>query len=448
MWRLNRAANYSGLDGEAFFYGGFSPSWTMKGFMVNKQIEVVTFCFAVNLLCVNYGHGFVIMSSMSNFQKVSRSGIKLGEPLPYSVYDEHGVLLLRAGFAINLQRQLDRLLDVGLYYNKADSTNPPPQRKIDSQRDDEEANTFLMLDTTKIRLHRIFDQYRAGRGIEDFLDRIEDIAITIQECCSHDIDAALANLHLDYDTSYAIVHCMQAAILCEITGKHLGVKEDVRLVLVKAALTHDIGLIDIQDTLDRQVEPLTDVQKDRIRQHPTDSVGRLLTLGVSNETWLDAVAHHHERLDGSGYPDQLSGSAIKTPTRVMAVADIYSAMIRDRPYRKAMVSREAMRQLLVEQASKTDQRLIQMMIKNVGVFPPGAIVELENKEIAVVKQRQASSLNPIVYSFIKPTGMPMLVPVKRDTSAPGYKINGILPFSKYKGSISVIRGLWLKESAT
>jgi hypothetical protein len=106
-----------------------------------------------------------------------------------------------------------------------------------------------------------------------------------------------------------------------------------------------------------------------------------------------------------------------------------------------------MRSMLLEQGNKTDSRLIQMMIKEVGVFPPGAIVQLSNKEIAVVKLRQENSACPIVFSFIRDTGMPMLSPMRRETSKDCFNIEGIVPFSKYRGSIAIIRGLWVSASA-
>ena len=144
--------------------------------------------------------------------------------------------------------------------------------------------------------------------------------------------------------------------------------------MVCAGLTHDIGLLDIQDRLDRQSEPLTPDQRGRIDCHPADGDRILRGLGVINESWLDAVRHHHERIDGNGYPDHVAGKDLKAPTRILAVADMYSAMVRDRPYRKAMVSRSAMRHLMTEQGDRVDHRFIQVMIKELGVFPPGAIV--------------------------------------------------------------------------
>jgi hypothetical protein len=82
------------------------------------------------------------------------------------------------------------------------------------------------------------------------------------------------------------------------------------------------------------------------------------------------------------------------------------------------------------------------MIKELGVFPPGAIVRLVNNEIAVVKERQENSAYPVVYSFVKPDGMPMLTPIRRETLKADYNVDGIVPFSQYRGCISLIRSLW------
>jgi len=387
---------------------------------------------------------------MDTFQSVLRTDIQLGAPLPYSIYDKTGMLLLRAGFTINLERHLEVLLEKGLYYRPEDAAAARMRSNNGKSlvghggltAASEAQNAFEALDIAKIRLLRLFEQVRKGQNLDDFLSRVESIALTVQEACTHDTDAALANLHLDYDNSYAIVHHMQAALLCELMGKKLNVKEEARLTLIKAALTHDLGLIDIQDMLDRQTAPLTTEQKERINNHPLDSAQRLQEVGVTDPVWLDVVRHHHERLDGSGYPDHIQADAIGIPTRILAIADIYSAMVRDRPYRKALVSKEVMRNLLLEQGSKTDTRLIQMMIKEIGVFPPGAIVRLVNGEISVVKQRQENSAFPIVYSFFR-NGMPMLSPLRRETATAEFNVDGIVPFSDYRGCVALLRNLWL-----
>jgi HD-GYP domain-containing protein (c-di-GMP phosphodiesterase class II) len=378
---------------------------------------------------------------------VVKGEVQLGVPLPYSVYDRNGVLLLRRGFRINLQRHLDILQNNGLFYEETFSIEArrPAAGAAAASVAGEAQSTFELVESIKLRLRRLLDQFKAGRGRDEFLRRIEEIAVALQETCTHDTDAVLASLHLDYDLPYEVVHHVKAGAICELVGKRLGVKEDARRILIQAALTHDIGLIDIQDQLDRQATPLTPEQQARIRTHPEDGVRILRELGVADPAWLDPVLQHHERIDGSGYPAGLAGDAIRVPVRVLAAADNYSAMVRDRPYRKAMLTRTAMRELMLDDGSKTDRRLVEAMIKEVGVFPPGIIVRLASGEAAVVRSRGRNSAFPEVFAFVKADGMPMLTPLRRDTARPEYAVQGILPFTDYRGCVSLIRTLWNKD---
>ena len=385
----------------------------------------------------------------SNLVPVARNDIQLGVPIAHSVFDRNGVLLLKAGFRINLERHLQILLQSGLYFDQDALIVPTRPRDIRSAQaqEEEEQSTFELVETIKQRLRHLFEYFRVGREQDSFLFRAETLGIAVQEACTHDTDAVLACLNLDYEMPYEVIHHLLAAVLCELIGKKLGVKEQARSSLVMAALTHDIGLIDVQDTLDRQLTPLTPAQKIRIAGHPLESMQILRDLGVRDTAWLDAVHHHHERIDGSGYPDHLLGEALKPPARVLAVADTYSAMVRDRPYRRAMVSRAAMRELMLEEGKRIDQRLIQTMIKEIGIFPPGVLVKLASGEVAVVKERGENTAAPLVCAFVKPDGMPMLSLLRRDTAKPEFNIEGIVPFSQYRGSVSLIRSLWVGNSS-
>jgi HD-GYP domain-containing protein (c-di-GMP phosphodiesterase class II) len=379
---------------------------------------------------------------------VVKGEVQLGVPLPYSVFDRNGVLLLRRGFRINLQRHLDILQTNGLFYEESYTIEAKRPRSggAPAPVEVEQESTFELVESTKLRLGRLLDQFRAGRGHEGFLRGIEEIGVTLQEACTHDTDAVLASLHLDYDLPYEVVHHVKAGVICELVGKRLGVGEAARLTLIQAAITHDIGLIDIQEELDRQATPLSEAQQARIRSHPEDGVRILRELGVSDPAWLDPVRHHHERIDGSGYPDGLKGDEIRIPVRVLAAADNYSAMVRDRPYRKAMLTRTAMRELMLDDSSRTDRRLIEAMIKEIGVFPPGIIVRLASGEVAVVRSRGRNSAVPEIHAFVRADGMPMLATQRRDPAKAEFAIQGILPFSDYRGCVALIRSLWIPKN--
>ena len=379
---------------------------------------------------------------MPSFQKIDESDIEVGVPLQRPVYDSHGTLLIKVGGVIGSAQQLSILLDKEIFFVVDQDNSPGPTSAADS--DVGETDVFAILDEAKAKLTRIFDLLRQGRAHDDFVSRIKGIATSVQKACALDADAALANLQLELDASYPVVHHLQAAILCELTGKKLGVKDESRRKLVKAARTRDIDLMDIQQVLDKQTIPLSDKHLERIQKHPASSTARLRELGVSDKSWLDAVEHHHERLDGSGYPGRLAGNAIGIPARLLAITDIYSAMIRDRANRKAILPKEALRKLLLEHKGKIDDRLTQVLIKEIGIYPPGVIVELANKEIAVVKSRGDDGLHPHVYAFIDSAGMPLRKPYACETTAPEFQVKGLLPTADFRASIPALRNLWVE----
>jgi len=377
---------------------------------------------------------------MPSFQKIEEGDIEVGAPLTRPVYDKNGTLLIKVGGSIGSEQQLSILLDKEIFFVVDESKNPKPSAAVVGE--DGETNVFAILDAAKEKLTRIFDLLSKGRTHDDFVPRIKALANAVQRACALDPDAALANLQLELDAPYAVVHHLQAAILCELTGKKLGVKDDSRRKLVKAALTRDIDLMDIQHVLDKQTFPLSDKHLERIHKHPASSTNRLRELGVSDKTWLEAVEQHHERLDGSGYAGHLSSSAIGIPARILAITDIYSAMIRDRANRPALLPKEALRKLMLEHKGKIDERLTQMFIKEIGIYPPGVIVQLANKEIAVVKARGADGLHPVVHVFIDSSGMPSRAPYSCETTQPEYQVKGTLPTAEVRASVPALLHIW------
>ena len=145
-----------------------------------------------------------------------------------------------------------------------------------------------------------------------------------------------------------------------------------------AALLHDVGKIGVPDRILRMPGRLTEVEYDAIKQHA--AMGAILVGAVpSLQSVVDTVHFHHERWDGSGYPHGLQGEAIPLPARIMAVADAYSAMTADRPYRKGMTSDEAKKVLQSGAGKQWDARCVEVFIQThkEGILPryeTGAIV--------------------------------------------------------------------------
>lgn len=348
--------------------------------------------------------------------------IQIGKPLPWDCFDKSGALLLRKGVVVSSARQIEGLLTRGLYVTvRTTEAPPPPVAKL---------TPFDHLDEFKLRLRSILDGILNAAENAEIPSRLNKLIGDIQAICEEDADAALGMLHLDVENRYTVVHPLHVAILCELIARRKGVSPDERHPILGAALTANVSMMELQEQLQKQEGPLTDEQKEGIRLHPLYSVDKLLAVGVGDERLVAAVLHHHEKLDGSGYPGALCGDAIPLSVRIVSLADMYSAMLAPRIYRANMVAKDALREVFLKRGSEIDGDLAQIFIKELGVFPPGAFVSLKNGEVAIVVRRGENAMKPIVRSVLGPRGAPLANCVKRDTSDEDYTIRDMVPRDK------------------
>jgi len=137
---------------------------------------------------------------------------------------------------------------------------------------------------------------------------------------------------------------------------------------MRAALLHDVGKIGVPDAILRKPGKLTEEEFKAVRQHPTMGVALVSTV-AGIEAMLDAVRHHHERWDGKGYPAGLTGIETPLMARLMAVADAFSAMTMDRPYRQGMNSQKALSILEAGAGTQWDPQCVQSFLRAL-VLPP------------------------------------------------------------------------------
>jgi diguanylate cyclase (GGDEF)-like protein/PAS domain S-box-containing protein len=148
-----------------------------------------------------------------------------------------------------------------------------------------------------------------------------------------------------------------------LIARALGLEEQQRTVLAVAALLHDLGKIGVPDRILRKPGALTEEEFQAIKLHP--QMGAVIVGAVAGfEQTLDAIMHHHERWDGKGYPSGLASYDIPLFARIMAVADGFSAMTTDRPYRSGMSSDEAISILINGSGSQWDPEIVDVLVKN------------------------------------------------------------------------------------
>ncbi len=164
---------------------------------------------------------------------------------------------------------------------------------------------------------------------------------------------------LDTAEGYASPHAAVVAAEAEAIGRHLGLAEPTLLALRLAALVHDAGQINLPRDLLKKPGPLNPEEWFLVRTHPL--IGELAlrqALPVLSEI-PSLVRWHHERWDGTGYPDRLLATEIPLPARIMAVADAAAAMAQARPYRPARSEREITAELASQAGLQFDPEVVQ-----------------------------------------------------------------------------------------
>jgi len=204
---------------------------------------------------------------------------------------------------------------------------------------------------------REFDS--AGRAHEDLPAGWEEA----RKVTSILVDAVTSKDH------YTADHALQVARLSRLVGMELGLNEDELEWLVHGALLHDLGKLGVADAILEKIGPLTEEEWAVIKRHP--EVGaRMIEPLESLSGALPVIRHHHERPDGSGYPDGLEGEEIPLAARIVAAVDTYDVMLR-RPYRPERYGSksspaEALQELWREAGRQFDVRVVEAMGRLLG----------------------------------------------------------------------------------
>jgi len=170
---------------------------------------------------------------------------------------------------------------------------------------------------------------------------------------------AMSLLKAVEDSEYTMQHSLRVGRLVNDMAGKLKFEKDITHKLVRAAYYHDVGKIKVPNHIIFKSEKLTDVEFEEMRKHPKYSHTILKSLNYLDEA--EIALQHHERLDGSGYPDGLSGDKFNGLPQVLAVADVYDAMIVERPYRKAKTPIEAIMYLYSNAGKKFELFIIQIL---------------------------------------------------------------------------------------
>lgn len=346
------------------------------------------------------------------------SQIKVGEPLPFNVRDEHAKLLLARGQVIAADAQLEALLARGIYADKdevaAALAAAGPGAPVPAAR------RLTLFDLWEQAIARL-DGLLSSLDAPAFAERCDEFAAQLMDLVQRDADIAIY-LSVRQDARrlglYGLTHALHCALVCQLTGPRLGWPIERTRRLVKAALTMNLSIVEVQGRYATQGR-LGEAQREQIRAHPREAETRLRAAGVADETWLRTVREHHERRGGGGYPDNLD--EVLEDAEVLRMADVFMAKISPRTERPALPIQDAARQMFAEARGNPAAAAI---IKEYGIYPPGNFVQLVSGEMAIVIRRGATAHTPIAAAITDKAGLPTVGTARRDTAQPAHAIKG------------------------
>ena len=177
--------------------------------------------------------------------------------------------------------------------------------------------------------------------------------------------SALVDRLVEKDPSTA-GHVERVAILAVQIGEHLHLPTGRLRLLAAGGLLHDIGKLSVPTDVLQKPARLSDEEFDIVQRHPADGRALLTELGGFHPLVLELVEHHHERIDGTGYPHGLGGEGLPLEVRILAVADVFDALTTDRPYRRACTADDALAELDAQAGSGLDERCVSALREVIG----------------------------------------------------------------------------------
>ena len=354
-----------------------------------------------------------------------RDLIVVGEPLPFRVLDGAARLLLNEGQVVGSQRQFEMLIERMAWVERA-LVETARQARVGATGATAPAaqhgtTLFDLWEKTVWDLDEL--TRRLVRG-EARAAEVEGFAVRLLALMDRDIDVALFLCARQDDKRfalYALTHGLHCAVLGSLVARQLGWTSERLLCLAQAALTMNLAIHELQAVLAEQREPPGKRQLEQLRAHPDASAELLRKAGVVDADWLAAVQDHHERADGGGYPR--GTQEVSDMAALLRATDVFMAKISPRAARAPMVPQLATRQLF---QSEGGAAVATALIRAVGLYPPGSLVQLRSGEVAVVTRRPSNGSAPLVATLSNRQGVPVVDTQRRDTAEPEFAVQSPL----------------------
>ncbi len=289
---------------------------------------------------------------------------------------------------------------------------------------DELYDARLLLAKASTELESKIGDLRAGRKIS--IDSIWPLLDDIYHSVSENKDAIVTVCRKKKKGGYALEHSISQCALMMAFGQMLQMEKEAVLDLGMGGLFQDVGNIRVPGAILRKPGKLTEEEMFIIRKHPIWGSEFFREVENFPERAMAVILEHHERIDGTGYPNQLKEGEISLFGQMASIVDVYDACISVRSYGAATDPCLVIRQLYEKAGKQFHMELVQQFIKIIGIYPVGTLARLESNKLAIVIRQTQSLTQPLVRIVFDLRNNCFLPPQDLDLSRRRTKMDKIL----------------------
>ncbi|MEO5353546.1 MAG: HD-GYP domain-containing protein [Magnetococcus sp. XQGC-1] len=312
---------------------------------------------------------------------------------------------------------------------------------------DELGRASMIVSKSKEAVFSMFTEARMGKAVD--VGNAQEMVTEIADSVMRNPGALIGLARLKTKDDYTYMHSVAVCALMIALARQLGLSDEQTREAGLAGLLHDIGKMMVDADILNKPGKLTDAEFVSVKEHPAAGYKMLMESKDVSQVALDVCLHHHEKIDGTGYPHRLKGDEISLFARMGAVCDVYDAITSNRPYKQGWCPAESLRKMAEWSKGHFDEKVFQAFVKSIGIYPVGTLVRLESGRLGVVVEQQAgkSLLAPKVRVFFSIKSMSYIAPELLDLAGAGLQDKIATREDAEKWGLKDINRYWLGEAA-